>query len=255
VPEARLRPLTPQERTAESVPGEVTAADGWVARACRNARRAPRSGGAGGRGDAGERDRVREPERAEGPRALCERLPRSPARERRQGDDRQRPSSAERETGDEAETRVAEREADARDCPHAERQHEGREAEPEENAVRRRRERQRQHAPPRLRHLAANLRDDTDAAELSRRRSDRDCHGRTCGDGAAGPVHDPPEHGEGGKRRHAACERPQEECGARRRGRAGSSLGTPDRVHHREAAGRPRAGHAGHDCSKGNGDG
>ena len=161
-------------------------------------------------------------------------------------DHRQRAAGAEREPDRQPQRRVAERDADSGERPDREGQHERREAEPEQHAVAGRRERHGQHAPPRLRHLAADLRRDPQPARLGHRGGDRDDRGgadrrRPAGAQRGAREREPPE------RDRAAGERAERERGAgcQRRAQPPRVAVRGERVDHREAARRPRAGHPG----------
>ena len=139
--------------------------------------------------------------------------------------------------------------------PHGEGEDEGREAEPEQDPVEAGRERQRQHAPPRLGHLAAHLRDDPRAPRLAGGGRQRDRGGD--GDrGRPAGADRPPEQRQAAERRHAAGERAGRERGAghERRAQAPGVAVRRERVDHREPARRPRAGHA-RDQTRGEQDG
>ena len=135
--------------------------------------RGPQRGRAGGQGDG-----VADPQRPQDARLLGHRgvgvRAALRAGQRREDDDRQRAADAEAEADEQPQRRVAERDADAGQRPHGEREDEGGEAEPEQHAVQPGRERHRQHPPPRLGHLPADLGHDARAARLARRRGQRD---------------------------------------------------------------------------------
>ena len=133
-----------------------------------------------------QRERAGRADRAQDARPLGHRRRDvDPARgllQRGEHDDRHDPPGREREPDDEADRGVAEHEAGRGERVDGEGEHERREAEAEQHAVEPGRERDRQHAPPRLGHLAAHLRDDPPAGRVARGRRQqqrgRDRHGR-----------------------------------------------------------------------------
>ncbi len=166
--------------------------------------------------------------------------------DRRERDHGQRAAGAEREPEDRAERGVAERDADGGERPHREGEDEGREAEAEQHAVEAGGERDGQHAPPRLGHLAPDLRDDPQPARLADRRGDRDRRGHDRGARAAGAerLAEPRQPAEG---QHAAGERAEREgdAGDERGPQPPGVPGGRQRLDHREPARRPRAGQPG----------
>ena len=196
-------------------------------------------------GAAGQRDRVDDPQRAQDPRPLRHRGVQATAADRSERDHGQRAAGAEGHPDGDAERGIAERDGDAGQRPHREAEDEGREAEPEQDSVEAGRERHRHHAAPRLRDLAADLRDDPRAPRLADRRRERDGRrhrGRSRAERAA-------EQREAAERHDPAGQRPggERRAGDRGRPQPPGVAGGRERLHHREAARRPRAGHAGRD--------
>ena len=110
------------------------------------------------------------------------------------------------EPDDDADGRLAEHEAGRGERVDGEGEHEGREAEAEQDAVQPGRERDRQHAPPRLGHLPAHLRDDPPAARVARGGREQQ-RGRDRDGGAVAGAERAAEQREAAERRHAAGER------------------------------------------------
>jgi hypothetical protein len=210
--------------------------------------------GRGGQGQRaqGERDGVGRPQPAQDGRALGHRgvRVRAPAGAggRREHDHGQQPPEPEPEPDQQPELRVAERHADPGQRPHGEGEDERGEAEPEQDAVEPGRQRHRQHAPPRLRHLAAHLRHDPRPAGLAHGGRERD-RGGDRGSCRAARAERVAERRQPAERDRPAGERAGRE-GQARRHRRGHPAGVAvrrQRVDHREAAGRPRAGQPGDD--------
>ena len=107
-------------------------------------------------------------------------------------------------------------------------------------------QRKRQPPAPGLRHLPPDLRPDARAGELGERRGGCDQRGRLRR-GLAAEAEPSPQHRQAAKQRGAAGERTEGERGAGGQEQAAAALPrrAGERVHHREAARRPRAGHAG----------
>jgi hypothetical protein len=202
------------------------------------------------RGTHRERDGVGGAQAAQDRRPLGHRRVRGVAAvavgDRGEHDHRQRAAGTERESERRAERRVAERDADRGERPHREGEDEGREAEAEQHAVEAGGERDGQHAPPRLGHLAAHLRHDPQPARLADRRGDRERRRHDRGAGAAGTerfteLRQPAEG------QHPACERAgrEGEAGDERRPQPTRVARGRQRLDHRESARRPRAGDPG----------
>jgi len=208
--------------------------------------------GAGERGGDGEqRRRVERARPAQQARPLGHRGDRAGARlpvgDRGEHDDRQRAADAERDAQHQAELDVAHRDAHRGERRQRPRQDVRREAHAEQDAVQAPGEGQRQDPPPGLRHLAAQLRRDAHAGRVEHRRGDgdrdRDAEGQRRGRAAGERA----ERGQAAERDRPAERRPGRERGACRHRPpppARMAVG-PERVDHREAARRPRAGQPG----------
>jgi hypothetical protein len=196
-----------------------------------------------------ERRGVRDAEAAQDLRALRHQVAGAPApgrrRQRREHHDRQRPPGAEGQAEHEPGGRVAERQRDARQRGHGEREHERREAEAEQQTVAGGGDGQRDHPPPVLGHLAADLGHDPRAARLQRGGHEDRPRGRPDGDLSA--AQDRAEQRQRPERERPAHQRARDEGRAGRDGRAPSArvAGGSERGHHRQPARRPRAGHPG----------
>ena len=198
-------------------------------------------------GDGDERQGVAGPGAAEQAGAQRHRiagpLPGGAVGDRGEGGDRQGAAEAEADPDHQPGGRIAERQADPDQRPDAVGEHEGGEAEAEQDAVTGGRQGHRQGAAPADRELAPDLRDDRHPASLGDRGGERQGRRDAVGDASGGPDQRRAQHRDRRERDHSAEHREGNEGGGggERRRHPPGVTGRADRLDHREAARRPRA--------------
>ncbi len=155
--------------------------------------------------------------------------------------------SPEREADRNSRDRLADGKHDSRERKDTEREHEGREAKPQENAVEAGGERHRHHAPPVLGKLSPQLRQDRHAAQLGACCHQRQCRGSDVRDSLVRPLNHAAEGSQQTERHYAPGQRADCECDASGEGRWAAAVvtGRTNRLDHRKATRRPGSGEAG----------